>query len=73
MQNKNLINESEISEALEAVSRVGSKINLPRFMHLQGNKHVVLAAVSKNGRALEYASEEFRNNLGIVFAELGAI
>ena len=45
MQNKNLINESEISEALEAVSRDGTNINLPRFRHLQDNKRVVLAAV----------------------------
>ena len=70
MQNKNLINESEISEALEAVSRDGTNINEPRFMHLQGNKRVVLAAVKSNGEALEYASEVLKKDREIVLAAM---
>ena len=70
MQNKNLINESEISEALEAVSRDGTNINEPRFMHLQGNKRVVLAAVKSTGEALEYASEVLKKDREIVLAAM---
>ena len=62
MQNKNLINDSEISEALEAVSRDGTNISIPRFMHLQGNKRVVLAAVKSCGLALQFASEALRGD-----------
>ena len=69
MQNKNLINESEISEALEAVSRDGTNINLPRFMHLQGNKRVVLAAMKENLSACRYSLLGYEETKALVYKQ----
>ena len=65
-KSKSVVTSIEFAMALQSLRQNG--LALRRYPRLKADKDVVLTAVSQNGMALEYASEELKADKDVVLA-----